>query len=498
MRSLTKRSMPLYSAAIGVCAGIALAFLFTIGVWVGIAALIFGAGCTAVAVFEKRPALFLLAAALFAAALGIARTEVFVAGEAAGSLAPYAGKERVVEGVVVNDPERRETSLHAYVQVHTIDGREARGTLLAILARESKLGYGDSVRIEGDITLPESFETGTGHIFDYPGYLRARGISAMMRYGSVTEVEAGGFSLRGVLFDIKHVFERSLERMLPEPDASLMEGMLIGERRGIPEDINNAFIIAGLIHIVVLSGYNISIVAEQVLRLFGLFARKKVALVLGAVAIVLFVVMVGGGATAVRAGVMGLIAILARVVNRPALALRALALAAAGMVLWNPAVLLYDPSFILSVLATFGLITLSPWAERYVGFIPEFKKFSLRSIAATTIGVQIFILPALLYYTGIFSVWALPANLLALPLVPFAMLSGFITGVIGLLSSFLALPFTLLAHLIVEWLMLVATLAAAMPLSSFTVAAFPAWVAALIYVPLTFFAIYRYQKFSTE
>src|SRR3989344_9552327 len=139
-----------------------------------------------------------------------------------------------------------------------------------------------------------------------------------------------------------------------------MEGMLLGERRGMPEEVTQSFILAGLIHIVVLSGYNISIVAEQVLRFFNLIARKRVALALGAVAIVLFVIMVGAGATALRAGVMGLIAILARVLNRPAAALRALAVAVFCMVLVNPATLLYDPSFVLSVLATFGLVTLSP------------------------------------------------------------------------------------------------------------------------------------------
>jgi len=355
-----KRSMLVYSSATGICVGIASVFLFGVGAWVGVVVLVLGAGAIGAGLLYRHTTLLVVAAALCACALGIARAELYTNSENNQTLQHYVGEEQVIEGRVVNDPERRETSLHAHLQVEQVGGESAQGKLLAILSRDTQINFGDRVEVKGKIALPESFETDTGRIFDYPGYLRARGMSVLMRYGSVEDVQSGDWSVRKFLFGIKHAFEQSIERALPEPDASLMEGMLLGERRGIPEDLNDALIIAGLIHIVVLSGYNISIVAEQILRLFGLVARKKIALVLGAAAILLFVVMVGGGATAVRAGVMGAIAILARYVNRPAAALRALALAAAGMIMWNPAALLYDPSFILSVLATFGLITLSP------------------------------------------------------------------------------------------------------------------------------------------
>jgi competence protein ComEC len=485
--------MLVYSAAAGICVGVAGGFLFGVESWVGVGLVVAAAGALSAGLFFRYTTWAYVALFLFALTLGVARTEIYTNSELGQNLATYAGKEHEVVGRVVNDPERRETSLHVYLDVEKVGDEEVNGKLLAILARDTNVQFGDHITLKGKISLPERFETETGHIFDYPSYLRARGTSALVRYGSVVDVESGNWSLRGALFTIKHAFENSLERTLPEPDASLMAGMLLGERRGIPEDLNDALIVAGLIHIIVLSGYNISIVAEQVLRLFGLVARKRVALLLGAAAILLFVVMVGGGATAVRAGVMGVIAILARYLNRPAAALRALALAAVGMILWNPATLLYDPSFILSVLATFGLITLSPWTEKFFTFIPEFKKFSLRSIAASTAAVQLYILPALLYYTGIFSMWALPANLLALPLVPLAMLSGFVTGAVGLISSAVALPFALLAHLLVGWLTLVADTAAVLPFSSFVTPAFPAWVLVVVYVPLTAFAIYTYQ-----
>ena len=483
--------MLVYSAALGVLSAIAAAFLFGVGSFVATVLLILAGGLCAMGWRRAYTPLFAAALFLAAASFGLVRTEVFLVAEQGSNLAVQVGKDRAVEGRVVNDPERRETSLHAHLEVSVIDGAPVRGRLLATLPREAELAFGDRVRLAGDITLPATFETGMGRVFDYPSYLRAGGISAVMRYATLEERVEGAWSVRRTLFSVKHSFEHSLRKLLPEPNASLMEGILLGERRGIPEDLNNALIIVGLIHIVVLSGYNISIVAEQALRFFNLFLSRKHALVVGAVAIVFFALMVGAGATVVRASIMGLIAILARVMERPALALRALALAAVVMALWNPTVVLYDPSFILSILATFGLITLSPAVERKLAFVP--KHFGLRSIVASTVAVQIYILPALLYMTGILSLFALFANALVLPLVPAVMFMGFIAGLVGLVHTALALPFAVVAQGLLVWVTTVASTVAALPFSSAVLAAFPAWVAVLVYVPLTLVVLRLYN-----
>jgi competence protein ComEC len=308
------------------------------------------------------------------------------------------------------------------------------------------------------------------------------------------EVIPGGMSLKKTLFDIKHIFEAAVERVVPEPRASLLEGLLIGEKRGLPDELNKAFIASGLIHVVVLSGYNISIVAESILRATS-FLPPVFNYSLGAVLMVLFAIMSGSGAATVRALLMGLIAILARYLKRPADALRALGFAALAMALWNPHVVLHDPGFMLSVLATFGLITISPSIEKKFARMPE--KFGLRSIAASTLAVQIFVLPALLYQTGVLSFLALPANVLALPVVPFAMLTGFLSGLLALIHPAIAFPFTFIADLLLRWMILVAQTAATLPYSSSVVAAFPAWLAVATYIPLTAGAIYLYQKNPT-
>ncbi len=426
--------------------------------------------------------------------VGAFRTDFYLAELEAKSLAPYVGKVEV-EGKVVGEPDRRDTSLRVVVEAKNINGVELekgrQGKLIAILPRDERVKYGDEVALLGTLELPENFETNTGHIFDYEMYLKVRGISAVMKYAKVETSTSGGFSIIGTLFSTKHIFERALEKVFVEPQGALAEGILLGEKRGLPDELNHAFIVSGLVHVVVLSGYNISIVAEWVMRAFA-FLPKTLGLASGGVVIVLFALMTGGSATAVRACIMALIAIVGRYLERPYDALRGLLAAVVVMVLWNPLSTLYDPSFILSVLATFGLITISPTVEEKLKWMPE--KFGLRSIAASTISVQLYVLPALLYFTGVLSFVSLPANILALPVVSLAMLMSFVSGMLALAHPLIAFVPALISDLLLRWMILIAEMATAIPFSSTTIAAFPAWIAALCYIPLTVFALFCFRN----
>lgn len=433
---------------------------------------------------------------LFFSALLIVRVEFLFSGEAAATVPHAIGKTVSITGTVVTDPDIRDTSVRVNLAVQTIGSSTGTGTLLAVLPKDTAVAYGDTLVVRGAVTAPAAFMTDTGRVFDYPGYLRVQGVSALMQKAKVVERTAGGFSVRGLLFDIKHAFEKSIEKILPAQDAALLEGILLGERRGLPAALTLAFIIASLIHVVVLSGYNISIVSEAVLRATR-FLPRTASYSLGVALMILFILMTGAGSTSLRAGIMAVIAIVARFLRRPTIAMRSLAAAAAILILWNPLVVLYDPSFILSFLATFGLITLSPWVESHLPL--WLKKYpQIQSVAASTIAVQLYVLPALLYYTGILSLAALPANILALPFIPFAMLMGFIAGMLGLIHPLLGLVPALLSDLALRWLMFVAQTAANLPLSHATLPPFPAWVVVAVYVPLTLLAARTYLRTQTN
>lgn len=442
-----------------------------------------------------RPLVYASVGVVLVIALFVGRYALLLHTEAKESLAGYAERTAVVVGTVVADPDKRSTSMRTTVRVESINGQEApHGKLLAILPRETEIFYGDTVELRGLIKLPESFETNTGRVFDYPGYLRVRGISAVLERATLREQESHA-SVFGALYSLKHTFEKALETALPEPHVSLLEGMLLGERGGFDSALLNAFIIVGLIHIVVLSGSNIAIVAEGVFRLLGVTRLPRVWLyALGFVAIVVFALMVGGGAATVRAVIMGSIAILARYLRRPEAALRALVFAAILMAFWNPLVVVNDTGFMLSVLATFGLITLAPFIEKYLTRVPAWKRFNIRSIVATTIAVEIFILPALLYTSGILSLVSLPVNIIVLPLVPLIMLAGFVVGVAGLVHPLLAFVPALVTTVLVGALLAIVNFAASLPFASAVVLPFPWWLAIAVYVPLTYMALRIYTR----
>jgi competence protein ComEC len=283
------------------------------------------------------------------------------------------------------------------------------------------------------------------------------------------------------LFAIKHAILAQMNRIIPEPESSLAGGITLGAKASLGERELDLFRIAGIVHVVVLSGYNITIVADSIMRVMS-FLPRMFSLAMGSLGVLFFAVMTGGGATVVRASIMAFLVVVARATGRTHDAGRMLIIAAALMILWNPYIVLFDPSFQLSFIATLGLIYLAPIVERKCSRIPE--RFGLRSIAASTLAAQIAVLPLLLYQSGIFSTVALPVNMLALPLVPLAMLTSFLAAMFGFLGWIFAMPFGFVAYLLLAYMFGVVHFFAAIPLASFVVPAFPLWVVGVSYVLL--------------
>jgi competence protein ComEC len=167
------------------------------------------------------------------------------------------------------------------------------------------------------------------------------------------------------------------------------------------------------------------------------FLPKNISFGFGAVGIILFTMLSGGGASAVRAAIMVLVALFAKRFNRDYKANRVLGFTIVLMLAPNPLLLVFDPSFQLSVLATIGLIFVSPILEPYFKNVTE--KFGLREILSTTIATQITVLPFLIYNTGIVSFVSIPVNVLILGTIPLTMFLGFITGIFGLVSFYLSI-----------------------------------------------------------
>ncbi len=253
----------------------------------------------------------------------------------------------------------------------------------------------------------------------------------------------------------------------------------------MPKSILEEFRRAGVIHIVVLSGYNITIIAEFMRVIF----RSATFSIIG---ILFFVIMTGAQATVVRAALMVLAVILAKTFRRKFSAPRALLVAAFLMLVHNPKILVFDPSFQLSFLATTALIFVSPIFEKKLPRVVS-TKWGLRSILSTTLATQIVVLPYLVYSMGNFSLVSIPANLLILLIIPYTMLAGFVAAFIAYTSSILALPFTYITHLLLVWILGVSHYLGNLSFAFITAPPVSAWLVVLIYVAIIIF-VWRWRS----
>lgn len=395
---------------------------------------------------------------------------------------PLVGSDVELQGTVIAEPDIRETTQRIQLEVAK-DGSSAK--VLAVAPLYPEIPYGAQVIVRGRLVYPEPFETDTGRTFRYDRFLAKDAIFALVESASIEPIGAGddlGTRVMGALLSGKHAFQEGLVRAIPEPGASLASGLITGGKQGLGTKLLDAFIVAGLVHIVVLSGYNVMIVAEGVLRTFSFLPRRSSAILAGVV-IALFVLAAGAGAASVRAGFMAGLGLVARATGRTYAVVRALLVVATVMLLMNPLLLAFDPGFQLSFIATLGLVLLAP--------IIELRLISIRSLfwrdlLAATLAAQIAVLPLLLYQTGLFSLVSLPANLLVLPFVPLAMLLSALAGVVGIVLPSIAPLFGLPAHFILSLIIFVAEFAGDLSLASVSVPQFPFLVTVLSYIGLGF------------
>lgn len=439
---------------------------------------------------EKGQKTILLSISIFCIASALGMMRVHSEERVVSPFAPYRDLNVVVYGHIAREPDVRDTLTQIYVTPSDPNFNNEKVLVTVDRLRFADLGlkYGDQVRIEGKLTIPQSFETDTGRVFDYQGYLRARGVEYTIAYADVTFVAQGEHSLIRILHEGKAHFEQTLETLIPEPYAGLGEGMLLGLKRAIGTELEETFRNTGIIHIVVLSGYNIMIVVECISFILAFFFFPRTRMILGICGVWIFALLVGLSATVVRASLMATLLLIARNTGRAYAIMRALMIAALCMVLHNPYILVHDPGFQLSFLATLGLILLVPHIERVLNNIPTL--FGIRSVLVATIAAQIFVLPLLLYHTGIFSIVSILVNVLVLPMVPFAMLFTFLTGVVGMLSTGIGLVVGFFAYLTLGYIITVAKIFDALPFAAVFVDTFPFWIVCGAYAGITLFLVH--------
>lgn len=417
--------------------------------------------------------ILLLVIGLFSFGLGILRFDIKDF---------HISETPVFVGVIVSEPEIREKNMRF---VFKSDNGEK---VLVSTNLYSDIKYGDEIKIEGKLEKPGIIETSdAGRPFDYGMYLSKDDIYYTMNFAQTNVISHdNGNPIKAVLLKIKGSLVNKMKNIFSEPQASLLAGLLVSGKQALPASILDEFKRAGVVHIVVLSGYNIMIVAEFFKRILG-FLSLRIASSVSIFGIILFVLMTGASATVVRAAIMALIAVSGKMFGRGYSVHRALLVAGFLMLIENPKILIFDPSFQLSMLATIAMIYVSPIVEKYmIAKWPALRSlgeaWGMKQILSATISTQIFVLPFLLYSTGNISVVSLFSNILILAFVPYTMLVGFIATTLAYAGSLLALPFTYISHFLLSWILFVAHTLGNLSWASINVSSFPLWGMVVIYI----------------
>ncbi|MCS7056936.1 MAG: ComEC family competence protein [Thermoflexales bacterium] len=363
------------------------------------------------------------------------------------SIARYNGQRVTLEGVIVAEPDVRPTHTNLRVQPWRVIGAshvdEALDdlVLIRIPAEAGATGwrYGDVVRADGLLDAPPRMSA-----FDYREYLARQGVfSWMRRPRRLVRIGAGhGNLLVARLLDARDAVRQAVRRILPRTEAALLNGILIGDDKDLPEEVKIAFRRTGTSHIVAISGFNVSIVIALVVPGLGRLLNPRRAALFAIPVIALYTVFVGASASVVRAALMAGIGLFGALHWRKGFTLNTLCAAACLMLVANPQTL-FDVSFQLSFTATLGLVL---YADRLSGRVREWVQERLHNAYAQkamllfldgilmTLVAQLTTLPLILAVYEMFSNVTLLANALVLPLQPPIMILGGFAAFVGLFA----------------------------------------------------------------
>ncbi|MBU2611467.1 MAG: ComEC/Rec2 family competence protein, partial [Chloroflexi bacterium] len=467
--------LPLLWLSLAFLAGILLAsqVMLTVTVWLilaGIALLLF----IVYRLWSARrqnsnpPTISLITLSLITLFLGAARYQASIPIIDAHHIAWYNDRQYdlLVTGVLTELPDTRDTYTNLRLRVQSVDtGDESLpvgGLILARILPGQTFHYGEVIRLRGALKTPPEDEE-----FSYRDYLARQGIHAYLPSAEATLLPfRGGNPLVAAIYALK---ERSLVviyRIFPDPEASLLAGILLGMDTGLPPDLQQAFKDTGTAHIIAISGFNITIIAALLVTVFNRLLGPRRGALAAVIGIALYTLLVGADAAVVRAAFMGGLALFARQVGRRQDGLNTLVFVAALMAAINPHTP-WDVGFQLSFAATLGLILyvqpLQEWVTQRLSRIPSLAPRAshiaqpLSEFVLFTLAAQLTTLPVMAYHFGRISLVALIANPFILPAQPAVMLFGGLALLLGLLylplgqlAAWLAWPFPAYTIRVVE------------------------------------------------
>ncbi len=355
------------------------------------------------------------------------------------SLNSYIGQNVELSGTIFNDPSLgRRQDQQFYITDITINNTNVAGKVAASTLSDVTLQRGDTITLNGKLT---------------PGF---GNYQARLGFARVVTLYRGDQPV----LQVRDAFAAGIHQAIPDPQASLGLGFLLGQRNSLPDELDENLRLVGLTHIVVASGYNLTILVRAARRLLA--GISKFQAFIGSMSLVgMFVVMTGFSPSMTRAAFVTTLSLLAWYYGRRIYPLVLILFAAAVTALINPLYVWSDIGWYLSFLAFIGVLMIAPLlTNRLYG---EKRPSLVAQVALESIAAQIMVIPLLLWLFGELSVLALVANILVVPLIPLTMLLTFGAGCLTIALPALAAVFGLPATIFISYMISVTNWLATVP-----------------------------------
>lgn len=365
----------------------------------------------------------------------------------------YNNQTITIVGNVDQSPTYKPGKQLVRVHPRLINGEKLPVTTRDIVITFSDLEHfsvGDTLIVSGKFKSRADFQSGNNRIVQYRLMSYSRKIAGDITFPKLERRISDLSNVWGIFANVKQKFTQTLNELFIAPASGLLAGIIIGDTSTLDNNLLDIFRAVGLIHIVVLSGYNITLVANFFVRIFAPLGYHR-RLVTAMIALVFFIAVVGISQTALRAGIMALCAFAARYYIRPYAVSRGIFLALLIMVWISPYALLFDLSLQLSFLATCGIVYVFPLlSEKF----PHLIENNFGEILLQTVAVNIVTLPIIVYQMGYFSLTSFPINIIVLGFIPWITVLGFLAVFIGIIlfpfGKLIAFPVQLTVDTIIK------------------------------------------------
>lgn len=286
------------------------------------------------------------------------------------------------------------------------DGKKNIRVYLSV-KEDVKLSPGDIIKGEIKLRTPISSKTAET---DFADYLSSRGVF-LSAYAESVRVTGRDTSLfPGLVYSARTYMDRLGERYFKGNDRALFNAMVFGDKRLVSDKLFSALQASGLNHIAVVSGMHLSVmIAFLMFFVHKLFGKNRLGYILAILAAVFITFVTGAGASVVRALVMCSLYQLGRILYRESDILTSLSFSALLLLAVNP-FLIFSAGFILSLLSVLGIILYNDKIQRlFEHIMPK----PVAAAASLSLSAQLTVTPALVYYFGIVTPYALLSNIMA-------------------------------------------------------------------------------------